>query len=128
MHELSYSILYGKDQASGDLEARISLYEISFKNFINNPILGSDSYGGGHSYILDNMGKFGLLGIIAMILMYLRIFKTFINNWRYTIFFSNICLILFIAIIFAIVNPKENLFTLTFIIPLFSVSFKNNKI
>lgn len=128
LHELSYSILYGKDQASGDLEARISLYESSFNNFINNPIWGSNSYGGGHSYILDNMGKFGLLGIIAMIFMYLRIYKIFLNNWRYTNYYGNICLILFIAIIFAIVNPKENLFTLTFIIPLFTVSFKNNKI
>ena len=71
--------MQGTDQASGDLEARILLYEKSIYNFINNPIWGSNSYGGGHSYILDNMSKFGLLGIIAMIIMYLRIFKIFIN-------------------------------------------------
>ena len=60
---------------------RLALYEVSFKTFLLNPIIGTcfegGYVGGGHSAILDFMAQYGCVGLIVLIWMYVTIYKTF---------------------------------------------------
>ena len=119
----------GKTTYEGDLGSRYALYSISLNSFAKSPIVGSShALLGGHSYVFDNMGHFGLLGIIAMFIMYRQIFRVFYKPFRGAAFFGYIIFTLGLAILLAVLNPKDNLFILTFLIPVvvsfFSKSMK----
>ena len=48
---------------SEDLGTRVGLYQLSIRAFIANPIFGNASaIVGGHNYILDRLGLYGIIG------------------------------------------------------------------
>ena len=75
------AIFLGKDAIEGFDDDRGTLYMLSIKAFLKNPLIGNLSVGrdttGGHSFILDNLGNYGLLGGGLMLLMYRGIWRTF---------------------------------------------------
>ena len=74
--------------------------------------------------MLDNLGRYGLLGLIAMIIMYRRMFKAFFKPCAQQKWYGYICLFVLGGIGFCFLNPKDNLIVLTFIVPLFMASYK----
>ena len=112
----------------GDLDDRSELYKISLNSFLQSPLTGSSSAKiGGHSFVFDNMGAFGLIGILGMIVMYYTIFKCFFAPFKQQKWFGHILFSFLLAILLAFLNPKENLNILTFYIPLFCVAFNENE-
>jgi len=64
------AIRYGEDYSG--LTTRTSLYYLSFKTFLNHPIFGSflspgTGRTGGHSFILDTLGRFGMFGVLFIV-------------------------------------------------------------
>lgn len=117
----------GTQHIDGDLESRVTIYNLSMDAFFESPIWGSrQAKVGGHSYILDCLGKYGLLGLIAMVIMYRRMFNAFFKPWSNRKCYGYICLLFMIALSFAALNPKDNLVVLTFIVPLFVASYEEN--
>lgn len=112
----------------GDIESRMDLYEHSLEAFRASPIWGNSHIPvGGHSYMLDNLGSYGLLGLLAMIMMYRRLFNAFYRSCRNQKWYGYTCFVFVVALAFAALNPKDNLGVLTFIVPLFMTSFWEEK-
>ncbi|MBQ3418153.1 MAG: hypothetical protein IJH32_10030 [Ruminococcus sp.] len=74
-------LFLGKESVEGFDDARDELYLLSIKTFLSHPFFGclkiSSSGIGGHSFILDNLASFGLVGGALMFFMYRGIYKVF---------------------------------------------------
>ncbi len=120
------------NQASyeGDIGSRWELYNMSWESFYDSPIIGSsDAKVGGHSYVFDNLGKFGVVGLFGMIIMFRHINKSFYKPFKKSDIYGYVCFSLGLAIMLAILNPKDNIPVITFIIPILaSYYFKQNKL
>lgn len=108
----------------GDMELRQNQYEISWETFVSHPVFGVLGWGqdGGHSFFLDNLARYGLIGLGLMIYMVYTIYKLFIKPYKSFGFYGYILVVLLLAIVMAILNPKDNLIVLIFISPLFAYS------
>ena len=74
-------VFLGEEVVGNVDDSRDALYMFSINKFLENPLLGTFVKGykvtGGHSFILDNLSLYGLLGGTLMFLMYGGIFKVF---------------------------------------------------
>lgn len=65
---------------------RIFLYRRSISTFFSHPLLGTFLSGGGglggHSFILDTLGKYGLIGVALLFFMYRKVFKCFVQPFE----------------------------------------------
>lgn len=65
---------------------RIFLYRKSISTFFSHPLLGTFLSGGGglggHSFILDTLGKYGLIGVVLLFFMYRKLFKCFVQPFE----------------------------------------------
>ena len=114
----------GQEAYEGDLGARYNFYKLSIESFANNPIWGSKEAAlSGHSLILDTLGQSGLVGLFCLIVMYAQIFRSFYKPFKKTNFYGYAFYSFCIAIALAIINPKDNMLVLTFMIPLCSSYF-----
>lgn len=107
---------------SSDVGTRFDLFSRSLRVFAAHPLFGSWSFKGlgGHSFVLDNMGAFGLFGLLCMIWMYSRSFKMFLKPFRSNPWFA-FMLSSFALIIFqAFLNPQPTINVLSFILPMYA--------
>lgn len=65
---------------------RIFLYERSIRTFFDNPLFGTMLKGGGgvggHSFILDTIGVYGIFGIALLFFMYRKIYRLFFEPFK----------------------------------------------
>lgn len=65
---------------------RIFLYERSIQTFFANPLFGTMLKGGGgvggHSFILDTVGVYGIFGIALLFFMYRKIYRLFFEPFK----------------------------------------------
>lgn len=119
----SLGYLFNGDRYSGngidDLESRQDLFMKSIEIFKKYPILGSwnPRLVGGHSLLFDTMGKYGIIGIMAYVIMYYNIYILFIkknreDNYGYVLF--NFLL----AIGLGILNPHVMYYYVLFFMPI----------
>lgn len=109
----------GVNRTDGDIAARQDFYKASFDAFLQSPLWGTGkSVGGGHSYVLDVLANYGLIGLGAVILMYRKIYTLFYSTWKRTDSYGYIYLIFIMSICLAILNPKELFIVHTIIVPL----------
>lgn len=128
LQELSSFSANEQSYLEGDMGARSELYMKSINSFLSSPVWGSSSAQvGGHSYVFDNMAKFGLIGIVGMIMMFWAVFKCFYAPFKQQKWYGHILFSFFMVILLAFLNPKDNLSVLTFYIPLFCVAFTKQK-
>lgn len=106
-----------------DLESRQDFYMKSVDGFLSSPLWGSNSVGGGHSFVLDTLCRYGLIGLGLMYYMLRQIFNLFIKPYKHQPFFGFILFAYGLALIMMILNPKDNLFFLVFILPLFAQTY-----
>lgn len=94
-----------------DLKARLDVYYESIKAFISSPVLGieferetSNEMIGGHSTVLDTLGKYGIVGSIPLfmflIVLCIETYLKIDNKWGKNVYL--VCLIVFT--IFLLVN------------------------
>ena len=87
-------------ESTGDLDARITLYNKTWDAFLNNILIGTDDATqiGGHCYFADRLGMLGLIGGVPLILFFYSQFRysyTFISKERRIYFFIGlICFII----------------------------------
>ena len=108
---------------------RLNLWMQSITVFINHPILGGwtaniQTYSE-HSFILDYLGKFGILGLSILIFYYTSIYVYFYkckeNKKQGYIFLS-----FFATILIGILNPVNSLLIMGFLVPtLIGIGEKN---
>ena len=76
-------LFLGKEAVAGFSDDRDELYRLSFNTFLRNPLFGNlfseSQKTGGHSFILDNLANYGLLGAGLMVFMYRGIYRVFIR-------------------------------------------------
>ena len=81
MTEKMVAIFSGNDALDELDDNRASLYWFSFNLFLTHPLFGTFPTGyhvtGGHSFILDTLAHYGLVGATLLFLMYRGIFKVF---------------------------------------------------
>ena len=113
----------GRTGMENSEDNRLELYENSFKTFLRNPLFGSFLNGGsgigGHSFILDFMAQFGLVGVIVLFFMYRTIYKRFFVRYKNVEGYGYILWLFAQAVILSTVNTGMWLSVLAFFIPVF---------
>ncbi len=108
--------------AESDMGARYDLFSRSWQAFLQNPIIGSWSLRaiGGHSFFLDTIGLFGLLGLLCLVWMYVRSFKLFLAPFRKNSWYAFLLSTFFLIIFQAILNPQPTIKVLSFVLPMYA--------
>lgn len=109
----------GVDEAS-DAGERQSLYLQSFNAFLESPLTGTGKGGGGHSFILDTMAKYGLLGILMLWIMLRSIYRIYIRPFRNSAFYGYLLLSYLMYLLLIFVNPAPLFMSISFLMPLIS--------
>lgn len=112
------SSVLGGVQDEGDTGYRLMLYVTSINNFLQSPIWGTGRIGGGHSYILDTLSQFGMIGGFALFLLYRQIYRKLYKPFRNLPYYGYFYWIFLLSIILAILNTKPFLFIIACIVPL----------
>jgi O-antigen ligase len=123
--------LIGGESNSEAYLLREAAYNTSLNSFISSPIFGSmlsSSYKiGGHSFILDMIASFGLIGIAALFLMYRQInrflYKPFKSNRYYGFMMWSLLLSIFLSIL----NTSANIFAIGMFVSM-SAYYLQNKV
>lgn len=126
LKDLSFSLNNNNTDSANydsDLIIRQNHYNKSFESFIANP-LGSwtQKAVGGHSFILDSLGKFGILGIFCILLLYVKLYKLYVLPLKGNNCYGYVLFTFFVFIITTFVNPMLLLDSIMFILPLYTIS------
>ncbi len=108
---------------SNDFGQRMLLWQESLDVFSSNIMFGSSGRNGGHSFVFDNMARFGIIGLVSIFIVFSRMYKQSFKSYKsYAVY--GYCLYAFIInIAQCILNPVINYIAFTFIIPLFCFYF-----
>ena len=113
----------GTDAVDNFDDDRGALYMQSFEMFLKSPFIGSLAGGrkvtGGHSFILDNLALYGLVGGGLMALMYRCIFLTFIRPLKDKPGYTFVFWIFLQTIILSVINTGMWLQNLCVYTPIF---------
>lgn len=113
----------GRTGIENSEDNRIELYERSFYTFLHNPLFGTFLNGGGgiggHSFILDFMAQFGLLGVAVLFWMYRTVYKFAFAPYKGMEGYGFILWLFVQTIILSTVNTGLWLSVLVFFIPIF---------
>lgn len=114
-------MMSGNDIGEGNTANRIMLYQKSLMAFLEHPILGGAP--GGHSMVLDMMGRGGFFGLFVVIIGLMGLYKNYVQCYRNQPL-SGYCVYLFVLqILLGVLNPVLCLEVFLLLIPLFSLSF-----
>lgn len=109
-----------------DLGTRFQLWTSSFRGFLEYPITGCYIWGkvetlkwvGGHSFILDFMCQFGILGLFLIVLMFRYIYKLFLHPYKKHPIYVYAYIAYWINIIQCLLNTTTAEIILVFLVPL----------
>ena len=111
---------------------RLPLIKESFQmikeNFWIGTTLTKEGANSKHSFILDTITKFGVIGIIAVLSIYLSIFVLLYKKFKDDKLYVYIVLSCLIAILASFLNPGAWYFIILLIIPAFAICFKNRSL
>lgn len=118
-------VLSGKDNSDSSYD-RVALYKKSLQSFWDSNLFGTWSTGaGGHSFVLDALAYFGVVGLVAVILLYHSVYKLILVPYKEQSFYPYLFWVFCVGIFMAIINPKTYLFIFIGLIPLFSRVMKD---
>lgn len=118
-NELSLALSNNLSNDDTDLEDRMERWKISIDTFKESPVYGSNGARGGHSYVLDNMAKFGSIGIVALYVLYKCIYKNFIESTKLKKIYPYAMVTIMLQAYYAILNPKFFIEFFVLILPLY---------
>ena len=136
MAEKMSSVFSGREAMEAMEDRRMVRYMTSVETFLKNPLFGCFTDGnfkskiGGHSFILDNLAKYGVIGITLMFFMYKQIFKMFYKPLANIMGFGFVTWLFVQPIVLSALNPGmwlDNLclFAPILLITIFGVEKKN---
>lgn len=123
-------VLRGQDIEEGTTtQNRIYFYGKSLSAFVSSGFMGvwSDRSIGGHSFVFDSMGRFGIIGIAAVLLVFWCIYRFALKPYKHEDFYPYLFLAYIFAIIMAVLNPKIYMFIFSCIVPLFAHTMVNRR-
>lgn len=128
-YDLSQYIIGGHTSINSDLDARSYLYMKSINTFINKP-LGSwnNNDNGGHSFIFDSAARYGIWGIILLMIMIIKLYKLYIRPLKNNTIYGYALIMYIIFMILAILNPHIFTDVLMFVLPLYHFLYSHNNI
>lgn len=99
---------------------RVELWEKSWDAFLNDPIIGSwdETLVGGHSFCLDTLGLYGLLGLIALFFYFFMSYFFFIRPFSKKAIYPYMLFGFMLSFVLSIINPKVFPIVFTLIYPL----------
>lgn len=114
----------GRTGIENSEDNRIELYEASLKTFFQNPLFGSflneGSKGiGGHSFILDFMAQFGIVGALVLFFMYKVMYQRFFTQYHGIEGYGYVLWIFIQALILSTINTGAWIVILAFFAPIF---------
>ena len=112
-----------------DVSTRLDLFTSSLKAFESNPIWGAwgSKPTGGHSYLFDTMGCFGLIGFSLLIWLYVRTYKLFLAPYKREPWFSYVLFSYLLVIFQSILNPNPSIMVISFLFPIYTRLMSKNK-
>lgn len=111
---------------SSDMALRNSLYTKSLDAFWKNPLFGSLSGKGlgGHSFLFDCLGIFGLIGAWLYWIMFSRLYRYFIKPYKKTPFYGYFIFAFCVSIMLTVINTQVFIYFLSLFIPSSIVFFE----
>ena len=86
--------------------------------YITTDVNDTHKYIGGHSFILDSMARFGILGFLAIVWMFKRLYRIFILPYGKRPEYIYILTVFLLNIIQCMINTISIEFVFVFLIPL----------
>lgn len=118
----SLSALLSGETMDGDAGMREELMRKSWDSFLNNPLTGSSQVGG-HSFILDAMGHYGVFGLFLVFVVFYGLYRLCVFPHKGTMFYGY-CFFVFISQIgLAFVNTHIIYHVFIILIPVISYLF-----
>lgn len=128
-NEMSTAMSGGNLDDSSDLNQRNLAWSTSLNLFFNNLIFGDGKiYGGGHSYLLDTLAHFGLIGLFFLIAIFKRMYKEYIAPYAGTNVFVYILALYILNLMQCLLNTTNSIFVMCFILPLFMSVYYSKEI
>lgn len=102
------TMLRGEELQTENMVGRMELYNRSWELFLSSPIFGnwykSGIYWGGHSFLLDTMAKYGIVGVCLLGWIYSSIYKFAIAPYKHEDAYVPLVMSLILGIIVSAVN------------------------
>lgn len=122
-------VLRGEDKTSSvSAQNRTEFYKKSWAAFINSNLLGA--WGnkrigspGGHSFVLDALGDFGLVGVLALIAIFVTMYKIALKPYAKQEIYPYLLWTYLIAVVLMVLNPKSYALMFLLVIPLVGHGF-----
>lgn len=107
---------------------RLELYQISWDAFWDSNMIGGWNRLplGGHSFVLETLGNYGVLGGICLFLMHYGIYRICLHPYKKERFYPYFLWIYIMALVMAIINPKTYMFIFICMLPLFARMMRKN--
>lgn len=116
---------YSSSTGSGDIDARRELYLADWQTFLESPIYGTGKAVGGHSFVLVNLAKYGLIGLFMMLFLFSKTYQYSIKPYTKSPLFPYLVSVFAIQILLAILNPLFVYPVFMSFIPLFAYVFEH---
>lgn len=109
---------------------RVKLYYQSWQTILSTRGLGAwTGLGiGGHSYILDNLATYGILGLVCIAVFYNTCRKNNLSPYKNEAKYWNLTWMFIMLLAFAVLNPKSNLYSIIFLTPLYLANFRKTEV
>ncbi|MEE0945219.1 MAG: hypothetical protein U0M42_00140 [Acutalibacteraceae bacterium] len=119
-------LLSGRSVDSAD-NNRMELYAKSLNTFFDTAMFGgwNNAVTSGHSFVLDIMAIYGIIGLFAIIAAYIAMYKVFIGRYKDRPYYAYLVYAYILGILMAVVNTKMNLFIFICFIPTFAFVMDN---
>lgn len=131
MEDIS-QVIQGLDTSSSaghtDIDSRKDLYQLAWSAFTESPIWGTGRTVGGHSFLLNILSRYGLIGLCLMIYQFTQIYMYSIKTQSKSPAYNFVFFIFLMQLILAVLNPLAIYSFFMVIIPLFcyAISYKRD--
>ena len=125
MEEVYQIFSGGGMDSTSDTSTRVGLIAMSWNTFFDHFLIGSSVGAGGHSYLVDTLAHFGIIGMVAIVVSFRYMFKQYVTPLKRTDLYYYALACYLINIVQCYVNTYNGFVLFTLILPLFVVAFQD---
>lgn len=116
------NMLSGNIDMNSPANIRVELYMKSIDaiykyNIIGGWLSGKNDIYSGHSFVLDTVAKYGIIGLSLLILLYKSVYKEYYKRYRNSLGYNYLMVSFLISLLISVVNPFDSLFFIIFLNP-----------